>query len=218
MTRIVFLDTETTSLDDTRGGVWEIGAIVRDPGQADVEHLWQIWPDLSTSDPNSLRIGRFYERHLLARQPAAPEYAIEVAIDGKTDLLDNQCHTGKVARELAHILDGAHVVGAVPDFDYRFLRRFLATWGQAWSAHYHLIDIEALAVGWLHGKAAALAELKDSGPNWHDEATKTYGLPWDSKALSRALRVDPDQFDQHTALGDARWARALYDAVMGGAA
>ena len=39
--------------------------------------------------------------------------------------------------------------------------------------------------------------------------------PWDSDALSRAVGVNPDDFDRHTALGDARWAKAMYEAVMG---
>ena len=41
-------------------------------------------------------------------------------------------------------------------------------------------------------------------------------LPWDSDEISRVVGVDPDDFDRHTALGDARWARAIYDAITGG--
>lgn len=55
---------------------------------------------------------------------------------------------------------------------------------------------------------------------WLD--TETTGLdpdnarpPWKSDALSRAVGVDPEQFDRHTALGDAYWAKAIYEAVMG---
>jgi hypothetical protein len=32
------------------------------------------------------------------------------------------------------------------------------------------------------------------------------------------MSYDPDQFDRHTALGDARWAKAMFEAVMGGPA
>ena len=38
--------------------------------------------------------------------------------------------------------------------------------------------------------------------------------PWDSEKLSNLMCVDPDEFDRHTALGDAQWAKILYDAVM----
>lgn len=41
--------------------------------------------------------------------------------------------------------------------------------------------------------------------------------PWDSEAVSRAVGVNPDDFERHTAMGDVRWAMAIYDAVMGGA-
>lgn len=37
-----------------------------------------------------------------------------------------------------------------------------------------------------------------------------------AKGSNRAVGVDPDDFDRHTALGDARWARAIYDAITGG--
>ncbi len=38
--------------------------------------------------------------------------------------------------------------------------------------------------------------------------------PWDSNKLSLAVGVDPDDFDRHTALGDARWAKAIYERVI----
>ena len=60
--RIVFVDIETTGLDPHRHDVWEIAAIVRDPGQLDVEHCWMIRPDLVASDPAALRISRYYQR------------------------------------------------------------------------------------------------------------------------------------------------------------
>jgi hypothetical protein len=41
-------------------------------------------------------------------------------------------------------------------------------------------------------------------------------LPWDSDALSRLCGVDPPgEVERHTALGDARWAMRLYDAIVG---
>ncbi|MEU4578990.1 hypothetical protein [Nonomuraea sp. NPDC023979] len=224
MTKLVFLDTETTSLDDERGEVWEIGAIVRRPDHdnvvGDVEYLWQTWPGLSIADPNSLRIGRFYERNWLARGSADSDAAIEIPISEgeiqQPDLPMDYRTKQQVARDLAVLLDGAHVVGAVPDFDYRFLRRFLATHGHRWTAHYHLIDIEAMAVGWLHGKAAQLA-VREPDIDWRGMAAETAGLPWKSTDLYRALKVDPDRFEAHTALGDARLVKAVYDAITGGA-
>jgi len=33
--------------------------------------------------------------------------------------------------------------------------------------------------------------------------------------LSESVGVDPGRFERHSALGDARWAQALYLAVLG---
>jgi DNA polymerase III epsilon subunit-like protein len=211
MTRIVFLDTETTSLDDTRGEVWEIGAIER-RADGDHEWLWQIAPtSMETADPNSLRIARFYER-----------FDRDTRIHGAYTVQAPSGHTAgestphSAARHLALMLDGAHVVGAVPDFDYRFLRRFLTRYNECWAAHYHLIDIEAMAVGWLHGKAAELQKAQPT-VNYAWALNEVTELPWKSTALYRALKVNPDEFEAHTALGDARLVRAVYDAITGGA-
>lgn len=96
------------------------------------------------------------------------------------------------ANQIARELRGCHIVGAVPSFDDAFLKRFMLANGQAASTwHYHLVDVEALVAGKL-GIAP----------------------PWNSNELSLAIGVDPEQFERHTALGDARWAKTLYEAVM----
>lgn len=38
--------------------------------------------------------------------------------------------------------------------------------------------------------------------------------PYSSEDVSAALGVDPGKYARHTALGDAQWARDLYDAAM----
>lgn len=217
MSRLVFLDTETTSLDDERGEVWEIAAIVRDPGQDDTEYLWQVRPDLATADPKSLEISRYYQRRRLSIH-ATNEAATMLSPDLVEEYGPHPTpeHTGAndVALRLAGLLDGAHVVGGNPAFDFRFLRRFLRAQNECWTAHYHLIDIQALTVGWLYGKAA---ELKKAQPHvdWSWTLDEITELPWKSTALYRATGVDPDRFEAHTALGDARLVRAIFDAITG---
>ena len=213
MTRLVFLDAETTSLDDTRGEVWEIGAIVRDPGKPDAEYLWQIRPTLEAADPMSLRVGRYYERRVLEMK--APGEAAEMVRPGSSDLLSKGeglrlLGAAAVAEGLADLLAAAHVVGAVPDFDFRFLRKFMAQHNECWTAHYHLIDIEALVVGWLHNVTRV---------DWLNEGLSDglLSLPWRSADLYRAVGVDPSKYEAHTALGDARLVRDVYDVIIGAA-
>jgi hypothetical protein len=109
------------------------------------------------------------------------------------------------AQEFAELTDGAHLVGAVISFDEERLRRLLRRHHACPTWHYHLIDVENLAVGWI----AATGQRTCTSP--HPEIDP----PWNSDVLSSAVGVDVDQFDRHTALGDARWAKAIYDAVMG---
>jgi hypothetical protein len=59
------------------------------------------------------------------------------------------------------------------------------------------VDVENLAVGYLAGIGSVFTP------------------PWNSDRLSEALGLEPvDESERHTALGDARWAMRIYDAVM----
>jgi DNA polymerase III epsilon subunit-like protein len=97
----------------------------------------------------------------------------------------------EIARDIAELTANKHLVGAVPSFDARFLEAFLRSEGFTPAWHYHLVDVETLAAG-------------------------RFGLkpPWDSDAVSAALGIEPPA-NQHVAMADAEWARALYTAVLG---
>jgi len=95
------------------------------------------------------------------------------------------------------------------------------------SWHHHLIDVEALTVGYLNGRRARQNEIVDGYPlendgehvpglvRWDRPGPWDVPLPWKSDDLSAMLHVEVSDEDRHTALGDARFARAIYDAVTG---
>jgi DNA polymerase III epsilon subunit-like protein len=85
----------------------------------------------------------------------------------------------------------ATIVGAVPWFDTEVLDRRMRAHGILPSWHYHLADVETLAAGAL-GVAP----------------------PWDFDQLLLAHGLKYDEAERHTALGDARIVRDLYDAVL----
>lgn len=194
MSRIVAVDCETTGLDPATEDVFEVALveILGDPDLVDLEHVFRIEPRpsvVSAMHPKALEVNRYYER---TADPSWAWHDLVKALDAIRDLLD-----------------GAHIVGAVPDFDTRHLtslyRRFFAR-PPRW--HYHLIDVEAMAVGWLHGYSHARGSTVGSADT----------LPWESDDLSRECGIEPPSEDErHTALGDARWVARWYRALTGGA-
>lgn len=189
---LAFIDTETTSLRPDRKA-WEVGLVLREPGRDDAEHRWLIRAadlDLGNADPAALRVGRFYDRHPEYGGPDDPVWAEAVAL-----------------REIERLTRGAHLVGAVVSFDADVLGTRMRASGICPSWHYHLIDVEPLVVGYLSAYERRGRLL-----------TAKIGLPWKSDDLSKGLGVRVSDDDRHTALGDARWAMRLWDAVMAPAA
>lgn len=176
---LVFLDTETLglALDDP---IWEIAAIRHEAGKpirhggtamhAFVHHT----PPATIDLPPTFRAD--YDRRF---NPSAALTRTQIR------------HT--LLELFAPAPDGtrAHLVGACPDFDARRIAHQLHI--EPW--HHHIVDVEALAAGWLAGQGRPMQ------PHWN------------SNDLSRAVGVDPDQFERHTAMGDVRWAEALYSFI-----
>lgn len=203
MTKLCFIDTETTSLRHDRRA-WEIAVITREPGKPDREQSWFVATadlDLGNADLMSLKIGRFHERH--------PQY--RYGQETHTLLVVKEADAFRAVEELTR---GAHLVGAVPNFDTEVLGNRMRAHGICPSWNYHLIDIETLAAGWLHRHAAMLENRQST----IEEATRLRQVatpPWKSDDLTTALGVEPASEDErHTALGDARWAKRAYDAVI----
>lgn len=208
---LAFIDVETTGLDPDRHEIWEVALILRveAPGEeiarrsgagrivsrsmtlsqvVNREYLWQLPVDLGRADPKALEIGGYHKRRGMLG-------AVQIS------------QLSPFASEFARLTRGAHLVGAVVSFDEERLRKLLRANGACPEWHYHLIDVEALAVGWLHGVVREY-------PGSRAADFIAQGLPWNSSDLSSVVGVDPDAFEKHTALGDARWAMAIYDSVV----
>jgi DNA polymerase III epsilon subunit-like protein len=191
MIKLVFGDTETTGLDPRIHDVWDIATILREPGKADRESSWMVRPDLTYADPKALEIGGYWERTKHADAPG---------VHGQPDRWADPDET---AAALAPILAGAVVVGSNPDFDRSMLTPWLGKHGQVWAAHYRTIDVVTLGAGVLTAQAKLPAALGDP-----------HVAPFSSHKVSRAFGVEPNDYPRHTALGDARWVRDLWDAIQ----
>lgn len=207
MTNIAFVDTETTHLDAEIGKVWEVAIILReydDNTPTDTEYVWQVRPDLATADPESLKIGRYLERFVV------PPHA-EAAWTGYDQGPVLPMKRKEVVAAVMDVLSGAVLVGSNPGFDDRFLRKLLGPGSAQW--HYRPVDIAILAAGRKLGQVEMVRRVGGK-PFASDEIR----FPFSSRDLSRWVGVEPPGDDAaHTALGDARWARDVFDAVTGGA-
>jgi hypothetical protein len=112
------------------------------------------------------------------------------------------------------VLDGAVLIGSNPAFDAEMLTHLFGryfTQPRPW--HYRTVDIVTLAVGSLYGRASERTR-NDCDAAWYGKVARAVGWPWKSHDVSRLVQVEPPAADvAHTALGDASWARDVYDTV-----
>ena len=203
MSRLIALDTETTGLDPRLEDVFEIAAVDLDTGD---EHVWTIEPSptvIEAMHPKAAEVNHYHER------TAAPDWIWDAPRDGtREDVLG-------VLNGVRHVLDGAHVVGAVPDFDIRHLAAMFERRGvDPPRTHYHLIDVEVMAVGWIACRRQAQAA------RGHDATVAAIDdvltLPYKSDDLAEFCGIEPPSDDErHTALGDARWVARWYRKLTG---
>jgi DNA polymerase III epsilon subunit-like protein len=189
-TTLVFIDCETTALGPN-ARPWEVSFIRREPSGGEYRHSLMVGDiDLSDADPKSLEISGFYERH--------PNYNVNsVALTRPEEAIAQSVE--------AHTRD-AHLVGVNPAFDAGVLDRMLRRHGRIPRWHYHLIDVPAVALGYLAGALD------------HDGMAPYVipSIPYRSDDLSRQCGVEPPAPEQrHTADGDAEWAMRWFDEIAG---
>lgn len=196
---VAFVDTETTGLDPVEHFIWEAAVVVYDTGTRCItaEQRWQLpIPAAHEPDEVALRIGRWHERRLPAAELSEPAL---------------------FASELVALTAGLPLVGANPSFDEERLRRVCWRHGIEPAWHYRPICVEALAVGFLHGQQAGAARYALASGGIPpvlgvEEAARI--VPWRSQEVAAALGIDRPAEEAHTALGDCRWALAIWRAVM----
>lgn len=190
---LVFGDTETTGLDPFMHDAWEFALIVRRDGH-DTEHTFRIRPDLTNADPKALGINQFHER------TSASGWSWD------------DPHTA--ATRMYSLLNGAVLIGSNPPFDADMIRNLFARYyddAKPW--HYRTLDIATLAAGHLYGQAERMTRHTCDAVHY-SKVDSALGWPWSSYRASELVGIPRPSGDvAHTAMGDARWARDVWDAV-----
>lgn len=212
MMDLCFADCETTGFYvDAGHEVWEWAVIVERASGEIVERSGQLPVDVSKADPQSLAMNGWYDRSVQHKQG---EYAWEFSEQGFTHY-DESRWMQTWAREFMEVVHGCALIGAVPSFDERFLSKALRKGGGVACWHYQPVDVETLAVGYMIGDMhAAIDEGLRVEPSAISIVDRLRMPPWDSEELSLLLGVDPLRFDRHTALGDVKWAQAIWHTIM----
>lgn len=206
--RTVILDTETTSLtpqyETGTGVIWELAVMERGSAGGYRSGLWRMKPDLAKADEAALAVGKFYERTAGMCEDCTPKRAQDLTLPLGARDKPEWSSPEALAAEVARLLDGATLIAANPTFDAGFLTAFLRHHGQAATWHYRLRDIGSMAHGWLRGYDIARDRPNSRPPI--DASTDDF---------ARALGVDPDGFERHSALGDCRLVAAMFDVIEG---
>lgn len=177
--QIVFVDTETGGLrpDDP---IWEV-ATLRLDGAIWHHKVWHLPVDVGLMSQWTLDNTGFADRYDLHNLTPVPEFLEEF----KKEFWD-----GTETQR--------HIAGNVISFDtLRIEKLYNADGGRFPPWHYHIIDVEAMIVGYLAAK----------GISW--------SLPWKSEALSELIGV-PVPPGTHNALVDAVWSRDMLLTVLSG--
>lgn len=187
--KLVFLDIEATSLSILTARPWEIAMIERWPNGAE-RRTWVMVSDVDTrdADPESLRFGRFEERHVR---------------DGRYRWLSEEMAALWVARRLCEdrVLGRPMVVGSnVAGYDLPILAAMLDRHGYVPEWHHHPIDL----VTWT--------QAREAHSPFGTVGLRSHGS-YDLSELAGVPRPAADV--AHTAMGDAVWARAWWDWVKG---
>lgn len=196
---LIFVDTETTGLDPAKGHrPWEIALIIRGHDNPDYDGEWLIQQkvDLKAADAMSLQIGGYYPRAVKA---FASLVVVSAPPKGYTAIEQKVEYRDLHPRRLAQLLDGATLVASAPAFDAAMLKASLEDYGHYATWSHRLLDVRAMTVGLLLGEGDPESNV----------------LHLSSDALARQVGCLPaEDFERHTAMGDARWVERWYDALV----
>ena len=207
MALLLFNDNETTGLDFINDEVWQVHFLAARTGET---RAFDSFTRLITHDTEKMK--------------KLPEKFQKI----HSDIWSNPDYTGLVRtpfaamkeflewrESIANEGEKAHFIAANPTFDSIMLMNNqiipFSIFYQVFD--YHLIDIEALALGWLRHQEL---NLSWSVPSVEALTPRESFLPFKSDDLSKALGIYDENAHKHDAISDVEWMVAMWKAMNGG--
>lgn len=202
MALLLFNDNETTGLDFINDEVWQVHFLAARTGET---RAFDSFTRLITHDTEKMK--------------KLPEKFQKI----HSDIWSNPDYTGLVRTPFAAMKEflewreqitqegeKAHFIAANPTFDsIMLMNNQIIPWSVFYQVFdYHLIDIEAFALGWLR---------RSEFENYHNMPyIRESFLPFKSDDLSKALGIYNEDAHKHDAISDVEWLVAMWKAMNGG--
>lgn len=207
MALLLFNDNETTGLDFINDEVWQVHFLAARTGET---RAFDSFTRLITHDTEKMK--------------KLPEKFQKI----HSDIWSNPDYTGLVRTPFAAMKEflewreqitqegeKAHFIAANPTFDsIMLMNNQIIPWSVFYQVFdYHLIDIEAFALGWLRHQEL---NLSWSVPSVEALTPRESFLPFKSDDLSKALGIYNEDAHRHDAISDTEWLVAMWKAMNGG--
>lgn len=208
MPTLVWMDTETTGLHAERRP-WDI-ALIGQRGGFDFMYQWFVHPidlDLENAQQAALDFGKFWDRHPHG-QHLASLTGRDIRRIGQFDMRRLPSH--RYVRRAKHIAidvanltrDRALILGSNPSFDMECVGAMMLHENVTPTWHYHPVDVPTLIAGYLLN-----SRLHEVGP------LERHPVGMKSDDLCRAIGINPDDFERHSAIGDCELFKAAFDRI-----
>ena len=207
MALLLFNDNETTGLDFINDEVWQVHFLAARTGET---RAFDSFTRLITHDVEKMKKlpEKFQKIHFDIWSDEANTGLVRTPFAAMKEFLEWR-------ESIANEGEKAHFIAANPTFDSIMLMNNqiipFSIFYQVFD--YHLIDIEALALGWLRHQEL---NLSWSAPSVEALTPRESFLPFKSDDLSKALGIYNEDAHKHDAISDTEWLVAMWKAMNGG--
>lgn len=188
MTKIAFLDLETTGLDPLRHTITEVGLIL--PEGEEIQAWIKLEQnELAEAEPQALKINHYYDRRIEAEDRENPDH--------KWTSVIALSHRREFALSLCEDLQDCILAGCNVKFDQQFLEIWMREQGVVPVWDYRVLDVPTYAAG-VHNAITARVE---------DQIEP----PFSTAKICNALGIESDEGLAHSALYDAQLGQRIWN-------